>query len=488
MGYLYGDATESTLDHNYLEFLKAAVDFAAGVLESSDRVRCFEDESQQKKREAAREREQIAAVERALTTTVDQCLTVTDAPLTNKCVHQVRALTHGELERSKGAIEKGLERELARLQAQIKDQRAGNLVRLERLLLEHDLPTSRQWVDYRLDDTGKASADLVGVSGLKLGWSIELEIPPEHLLHAPLRIDRLMPQMTIDVPEMSGFIRKRVKPKRYKVTKDHVIAIQHQGSEAVLVLRTNVAERDTGFDITFREGVPSQVVRLHKGKASDPSEPEAEDVDRLQELFGKLTASLAELRNNRRALRSARLDDKPLARHAHPSVLVERLVDEMAPVVREISQHSLSPTELVLKRVLADDQRVEIFASKAELQAKIETLSPEAKRIFAPLELDQPNPVPSMIPPPVASRPEAALAEAETELDDEPPTKQAEVSPIVDEATTVMADAAPAPSQPSGPPPPPSRRPPPPSRRKPPPPPRPQEASVEVSLDDIDGG
>lgn len=483
MGYLYGDATESALDHNYLEFLKAAVEFAAGVLESGDRVRQFEEESQQKKRDAAREREQIATVERALTTTIDQCLTTSDAPLTNKCVHQVRVLTRGEIERSKGGVEKGLERELARLQSQIKDQRAGNLVRLERLLLEHDFPGSRQWTDYRLDDTGKASADLVGISSLKLAWTIELEVPPEHLLHTPLRIDRLMPQLTIDVPEMSGFIRKRVKPKRYKVTKDHVIAIQHQDGEAVLVLRTSVAERDTGFDITFRDGLPVQVVRLYRGKASDPSEPEAEDVAPLQELFGKLTGSLGELRNNRRVLRSARLDDKPLARHAQPSVLVERLVDEMAPVVREISQHSLSPTELVLKRVLADDQRVEIFASKAELHAKVETLSPDSKRVFDALELDQPNPVPSLIPPSVASRPD--LAEAD-DAENEAPTAQQ----IVDEATTVMPEvAAPSsPSGPSGPPPPPSRRPPPPSRRKPPPPPRTREASVDVSLDDIDGG
>ena len=396
MGYLYGDATESSLDSNYLEFLKAAVEFSVGVLESTDQIKLLESEAQQRKRGATHEREQLQNVARDIQTTLQNCMAKAKAPLTNKCVHQIRGLTRSELERAKGEIEKGLERELGRIDHEIQRQRADNHTRLERLLLEHDLPESRQWVDYRVTPDGATSADLLGLSSSKLTWSMELEIPAEHVLHEPLRIDRLFPQLSIEVPEMSGWVRKRMKLKSYKLTKDYIVALQHQEGRAVLELRTSVQERDTGFDITFVGGVPRQIVRLNKGTASDPSEPEAADVPRLEELYDAVGKALSELRNSRRALKSARLDDKPIGRHKEPEVLVGRLVRQMAPVVREISQHSLSPTELVLKRVLADDQRVEIFASKSELNARIETLTPGSREVFLPLELDQPNPIPSM--------------------------------------------------------------------------------------------
>ncbi|MEQ9317506.1 MAG: hypothetical protein RIF41_00045, partial [Polyangiaceae bacterium] len=361
--------------------------------------------AQQRKRGATREREQLQNVARDIQTTLQNCLARAKAPLTNKCVHQIRGLTRSELERAKGEIEKGLERELGRIDQEIQRQRADNHIRLERLLLEHDLPESRQWVDYRVTPDGATSADLIGVSSSKLSWAIELEIPSEHVLHEPLRVDRLFPQLAIEIPEMAGWVRKRMKLKSYKLTKDYIVALQHQEGRAVLELRTSVQERDTGFDITFVGGVPRQIVRLNKGAASDPSEPEVADIPKLEELYKTIAKGLAELRNNRRALKSARLDDKPVGRHKQPSVLVERLVRQMAPVVQLISQHSLSPTELVLKRVLADDQRVEIFASKAELNAKVETLTPGSRQLFEALELDQPNPVPSMTPPPVQARP-----------------------------------------------------------------------------------
>jgi len=475
VGYLYGDATESSLDSNYLEFLKAAVEFSVGVLESTDQIKRLEGEAQQRKRGATREREQLQNVARDIQSTLQNCLARAKAPLTNKCVHQIRGLTKSELDRAKGEIETGLERELGRIDQEIQRQRSGNHDRLERLLLEHDLPESRQWVDYRVGQDGATSADLVGMASSKLTWAIELDIPDEHLLHEPLRVDRLFPQLAIEVPEMAGWVRKRIKLKSYKLTKDYIVAFQHQDGRAVLELRTSVQERDSGFDITFVSGVPRQIVRLAKGTASDPSEPEAADVPKLQELYGAISKALGELRNKRRALKSARLEDKPMGRHKQPEVLVERLVRQMAPVVHQISQHSLSPTELVLKRVLADDQRVEIFASKSELNAKIETLTPGSRQVFEALELDQPNPIPSMTPPPVQARPSSpkpsspvvpkspAVPKSEPSAEtssSEPKAEEGAKAPVPSEPTPSGASSAPGSMPSSGPPPVPKREPP----------------------------
>ena len=56
--------------------------------------------------------------------------------------------------------------------------------------------------------------------------------------------------------------------------------------------------------------------------------------------------------------------------HAKPTLLVERLIATMAPVVQEIAARSQSPGELVLRRLLSGDRREEIFLSKARAEER----------------------------------------------------------------------------------------------------------------------
>ena len=74
-----------------------------------------------------------------------------------------------------------------------------------------------------------------------------------------------------------------------------------------------------------------------------------------------------------------------------------RLVQAMAPVVQEIAQHSLAPGELILKRLVGDHRREEIFVSKAALDQKLAPLSEGLKSRFFALGL---SPSLSRQPPP----------------------------------------------------------------------------------------
>ena len=64
----------------------------------------------------------------------------------------------------------------------------------------------------------------------------------------------------------------------------------------------------------------------------------------------------------------AKIDGEAMRTHAKPTLLVERLIATMAPVVQEIAARSQSPGELVLRRLLSGDRREEIFLSKSELK------------------------------------------------------------------------------------------------------------------------
>jgi hypothetical protein len=95
----------------------------------------------------------------------------------------------------------------------------------------------------------------------------------------------------------------------------------------------------------------------------------------------------------RRALTSARIAEQPIAESAGMRALVEQLVLVMAPMVREIAAHSLSPGELILRRMMTDDRREEIFVTKSELRASLSDLSDADREFFAPLELNHDAPL-----------------------------------------------------------------------------------------------
>lgn len=388
MKYLYGDATESPLDRNYIEYLKAVLEFSVSVLTSVEAVRELNRQGKDRQKYAAKELKQLDFVAKRLANALDDCAGIETVPTTDRVLESLRNLALGEVRKAESAVRGSLEGELRKIDTSVRQHRADNLRRLEKLLLKHDLPESRQWVDVKMGDDGMYSATLRGVSTSDVSWVMQLDIPDDHLLAQPLRIDRLFPDMAIKVPEMSGWISKSVKLRTHRLGKEYVSDLAHHKGRALLRIRANIGDKDNGFDIAFNaKGLPSSIARKVKGEASEPFEPQPDDADGLRELFNRVASASSELVSRRTSLRSAKLDDKPIEEHTAPAVLVERLVAQMAPHVSEISTHSLSADELVLKRVLTDDRREEIFASKKDLREMLAPLSPDVQQIFRPLDL-----------------------------------------------------------------------------------------------------
>jgi hypothetical protein len=161
------------------------------------------------------------------------------------------------------------------------------------------------------------------------------------------------------------------------------------------------------------------------------------DAARMAELRDKLMAAANELGGARKALVAARFDGTPLRDVEDPLLLADRLIQAIGPTVQEIALHSLAPSELVIKRLLGDDRREEIFVSKVELRERIRR-APESKRgLFEPLGLDDSEvveqvsrPALSRPAPAAAAPPEVAqsLPKAVVQLEAEPTPTPAEVS------------------------------------------------------------
>jgi hypothetical protein len=96
---------------------------------------------------------------------------------------------------------------------------------------------------------------------------------------------------------------------------------------------------------------------------------------------------MEQLAGHKKALVKALLDGTPIQQVVAPRELVDRLIANISPKVHEIAKRSLTPGELVLKRVLSDNRREELFVSMTELHAKLQALPPEARGAFEPLAL-----------------------------------------------------------------------------------------------------
>jgi len=309
---------------------------------------------------------------------------------------------------------------------------------LEVLLLRYDLPETTTTLQLTTASPTSYSARLGGVTGYGLETLLDLGIPDAHLFAHDVRVDRLMEGLEVKVPETGGWLRKQSRIAPHRLGKYRVAALTSTGADVKIELRASHDAHAPGFDITIAGDKPA--VRLSPiGKDAEaqphlPFEPDAEDCAKLLQLSERLAGAVGELVRTRRALLEARLDGELLQGTLRPATLVERLVAAMTPTVRAIAQHSASPGELVLRRMLGGDRREEVFVSKAELVEKLEQLPATSRAVFEALGLTGDGPVARATRP---SRPPPAPPPSSR-----PPTEPVDLAMVIDEDSGKMAPKA----------------------------------------------
>ncbi|HZU83850.1 MAG TPA: hypothetical protein VE987_13075, partial [Polyangiaceae bacterium] len=260
---------------------------------------------------------------------------------------------------------------------------------LQTLLLRQSLPGAATAIHLRAAAQGYA-ATLRARTSYGLSWALDLEVPQTHTMSRLLRIEQVVGRLEIDAPEAVGWIRKEVRVRPQRLERLYLVELAVDASSTAMKLRTTPADDGAGFDVALsRDARRAHVVRvLPGGLAPDEPHPvDGEGFARLEALGDALDALTRDVAGHRRALLEARLDDTPLETLETPIHVVERLLADIGPAAREIARRSLVPGEYVLKRVLGDNRREELFVSKAELRAKLRALPQPFWCAFDPLDL-----------------------------------------------------------------------------------------------------
>jgi len=393
--YLFGDSTPSDLTIDYIAFIRRAIDFSVDVLQCDHRL----DESARHVEQVVEATEvEIERIE-TMTTEVVRALDKASANLGDslaaRCAARIRRATD-DASRAEADIGRAdIAAQRARAAQGGAKERELCVRALETLLLRQELPDAVAILEITMQPGKGYEAQLAGQTPWGLDWVLNLEIPRAHALAHPLKVERIVERLEVEAPEEAGWLRKETRLRPQRLDRFHIAEVLVEPGRTTIKLRAGADGTGLGFDLTF-EHEPTRVhlVRLREGTAEPdaPYELSTEDVARLQSLHDRLVAMAGELREHPTSLADASIDDVPVAQLERPRVLVERFLASVAPAVHSIAQRSATPTEFVLKRLLSDNRREELFVSKTELRQKLDALPPAMRAMFDALHLADTTP------------------------------------------------------------------------------------------------
>jgi hypothetical protein len=388
MSYLFGDSTPSKLEINYIEFLRDAVEFSVQVLLADQRIAAGRTHTRSLEHATAAEVERLQKLGPLVAKAFEGTPLGAADSATARCVAAISRSANDLVRAEAVRMRDALDAEIAKRDAQAAQEREGCVKALEVFTVKHDMPGMA--VDVHLAVTG--GVRYAGRARMKTGFGLDavfdLEIPGNTLFDKVLRVERLIERLDVQAPEVGGWLSKGVKQRTQHLEKHHISELSLGPAGGTIKLRVAADGTGAGFDVIFaKEAPPVRLARVaeQEGAGEQPFDVDEEDAKKLMALRAKLLAAIGDLTRHRRRLVEAWLDGEVMRTHAKPTLLVERLITNMTPVVQEIASRSQSPNELVLRRLVGSDRREEIFLSKAELKAKLEPLQDANRTLFDPL-------------------------------------------------------------------------------------------------------
>ena len=416
MAYVYGDSTPFPYDVDFIELIRAVVQCGATLLASQQAI------TQSTARIAAAD--QTRKSERARMDRISEAVRqsmgayVSSGPerqtrAAARIVDTARGVVEGEL----ASIESTAEAEFARHRGAIESARGDGFRALEAFLRKHDVPGSE--VALRLAAGAEAyAADAVVTTPFGVEAKFELVVPSAHAWNRPLKVGEIASGTEVHVPQESGFFSKRIDLKPVKLDRLYVSEVTASSNGSQMVLRKG-AQSGGGYQLEVLSDVTHRAILRElddEGAIKEGAQPLSltdDDGDRVFRLWNSILATTEDLLKRRASMVRATFDGHPLLELDEPRGLVQRMVDTLAPTVREIERRSGTPRELVLRRDLGEGRRQESYIKKSELLELVSPLPADLRKVFNPFELEV-----QRVSLPPAARPEAVEISAELVLEE----------------------------------------------------------------------
>ncbi len=391
---LYGDSTAFPHEGNFIETIRHAVDCGVALLGAQQTIERANARAAEVDRAKHIERSRLEAMGNTLKRTLAPEMTPSAERLLRAGARILDA-SRLTIEAEVVALETAAATELARARTSAEQGRATAQRALETFLLHHDLPGTEVGLRFLAEEeryTARAHVETpFGVEA-----TFELQVPHAHEWGRHVRVGDLNAGTEVHVPAESGLFFKKVAVQPVKLDRLFVTGLNVALMRGALTLRRGPTS-GSGYKIDFdTSGDKKHVLLTHLGEdgleAPEPAQSlSGDDAVHLLRLWQRVLDSTEELGKRRHVMTGAAFDSHPIMSFDEPRKIAERLIRFLAPMVREISQRSGAPGELVLRRDVRAGRREEIYITKAELHEKVLTLPPLLRSVFDPFELDSPR-------------------------------------------------------------------------------------------------
>ena len=389
MPYLYGDSTPFPLDEDFIDTIQHLIKTGVEMLSLQEKIERSERKTVTVETELSADLAKLEELSLKLQETLEPH--ASDANVVDR-----RTATH-ILDAAKTTIaeaREGCERKAQssrnEIQAALEGYRAEVHRALEAFFAEHELPHT-EW-EYRWCSTAAGPARMVAIGRHEFGLTVtmELAIPASHLLSRTRKVSDLHDDVRAAIPEAGGLLH-RAGLRLRSLSGYQITQIECAAKTITLVVSKNAKPDAPTFQIrreTCADAAPTltrlQSVGVEKAYAQLGSETAP-----LGGLLHKVEHELRNLASERRALLNVELKGLPKEPLDQPSALVEKMISAVAPLVLEIRRRTSAHGELVLKRDLGNGRREELFVPRKELAARVATLRPEYRQVFAPFALSR---------------------------------------------------------------------------------------------------
>ena len=380
MPLLYGDSSPSTLEIDYIDYLRRALALAVEILLGEDQLI---DAVRRRRALQARVSELSGRLD-ALRVTArrsvgDVARSPVDDPVTH-CANHIESAVDEAVARAVAEVQAHESTAAAEIGRHERKAHAACVTAVEGFLRRHDLPGAVVDIELTHAEAGSGyAAVLRETAPYEVDAEIELDIDRSPFAAPEVRVGGLARDVEVQVPESGGWLRKETRLTSAKLDKLLVVRARRGASELAVELRAGRDARAEGLDLAV-DRTSGQVRLTRIGREGSEAIEHSIDNDRaLAPLVTAIDGALDDLAGYRARLRGIRVDDAPLEEQEHPSILVDRVLGAMGPEVRRIAERSITPGELILRRQLGDGRREEIFVTQAAL-AEIVAQLPIARR------------------------------------------------------------------------------------------------------------
>jgi hypothetical protein len=230
---------------------------------------------------------------------------------------------------------------------------------------------------------GVPCADVRGVAK-DISVDFKTQISDQQIWATAIPVSSLRSNMRIHVPTWTRK-SKGTQTQSESLEEYDIIEVDSSQSRQRLVLRRNAKAKHSVMLTLADPSQSAPTVALldeHDEVAGEIHQLHADEIGEVSKLWNLLLENLTPLVKSRCSLSKISFGNRDISNFSHPSEVAETLLQQVAPLAREIRLRSRVPGELILKRATTKGRREEIFMSREDLQKQYESLPDQYRRVF----------------------------------------------------------------------------------------------------------